>query len=275
MNIHWYPGHMAKAMRELEQNIKAVDLVLYVLDARIPGSCINPDFEEYIAGKPVLYVLCKQDIADPKMTDKWVRALSADGREACAVNAAESRAFKLIMAKVKELSLRKSELWRQKGLNYCPKAMVIGIPNCGKSTLINNICQKARTKTGDKPGVTRGKQWVRLEFIELLDMPGLLPHKFDNKEAAMHLAFAGSIKDEITEHAELAAELIACLNSIDTNILAVRFKAGINSVNDIARMRGYVLKGGEYDLDRAALSVLDDFRKARLGRITLEAPDGI
>lgn len=275
MDIHWYPGHMARAMRELEQSIKAVDLIMYVLDARIPGSCINPDFEELIAGKPVLYVLCKQDIADPKMTDKWVRALSVNGREACAVNAAESRAFKSIMAKVKELSLKKAELWKRKGLNYCPKAIIIGIPNCGKSTLINNICQKARTKTGDKPGVTRGKQWVRLEYIELLDMPGLLPHKFDNKVAAMHLAFAGSIKDEITEHAELAAELIVCLNKIDINILTARYNAGINSVNDVARARGYVQRGGELDTDRAALTVLDDFRKTRLGRITLEAPDDV
>lgn len=273
MNIHWYPGHMAKAMRELEASIKAVDLVLYVLDARIPGSCINPDFEEFIVNKPVLYVLCKQDIANPNMTDKWVRALSVNGREACAINASETRAFKAIMAKIKELSLRKSENWRQKGLNYCPKAMVIGIPNCGKSTLINNICKEARTKTGDKPGVTRGKQWIRLEYIELLDMPGLLPHKFDNKEAAMHLAFAGSIKDEITEHAELAAELIDRINRIDVNILASRYNSMINTVDDVASARGFVQRGGGYDTDRAALAVLEDFRKARLGRITLEDPN--
>lgn len=278
MNINWFPGHMAKSMRLLEENVKLVDVVVYVLDARVPRSCINPYFNQMLGAKPVLYVLNKADLADPKATAEWLTELNRDGNNAISLNAASSIKSNTVIKTIKNLAAEKIEKWQAKGVKFTPKAMVIGIPNCGKSTIINSLCGSGKTVTGDKPGVTRGKQWVRIEgSIDLLDTPGTLPKKFDDEIAGEHLAFVGSIRDTIIDTASLGLKLIDKLNQIDRNILISRYNVlnsgtNIMILEQIALARGNILKGGEIDFERTANMLIDDFRKCRLGKITLELP---
>lgn len=276
MQINWFPGHMTKSMRLIEENLKLVDVLVYVLDARAPTSCINPQFDKLIGERPVIYVLNKTDLADSKTTEAFSKALSGPRSAVVTMNATASKSASAIVSLAKKLCGEKLERLRQKGVKSSIRAMVIGVPNCGKSTIINNLCGAAKTVTGNRAGVTRGKQWVRVnEFFEVLDTPGTLYPKLEDQRAARRLAFIGSIKDEVVDTYELALELIDELRSACPRTLAARYKTeagGEEALVDIAKNRGFILRGGEHDVRRAAVALVDDFRKGRLGAITLDSP---
>ena len=273
MNIQWFPGHMAKAIREAEQNLKIVDAVVYVLDSRAVQACINNHFLKLIGNKPVLYVLNKADLADGKTNREWIKHLTKEGTLAVSVIATRSGGAKVIIPEIKTLVSAQIEKWKKKGINYTPKVMIAGIPNTGKSSIINSLCGAGRTKTGNKPGVTRGRQWVRVgNIIDMLDTPGVLAPKLDDTDLAKHLAFIGSIRDDILDIVELAREFLDEMNANFKDNLINRYGASIDALEDIAKSRGYLLKGGELDVERTAKAVLDDFRSGRLGNISLENP---
>jgi len=276
--INWFPGHMTKSLREIESNLTLADVVIYVLDSRAPFSCLNPSFDSVVRNKPIVYVLNKADLVPFDALKVIVGKLSRENRYAVAVNATASNSTKVLMPIIEKLAQAKVEKYKAKGLNASLRGMVIGVPNCGKSTLINNAAAKAKTKTGNKPGVTRGQQWVRVnEKFELLDTPGTLYPKLINREVGLNLAFIGSVKDEVVDSVELAAELIKTLFRLDKNALVERY--GIEFampldvefvLESIAVKRGFLIRGGEKDLEKAAKAIIDDFRKGRLGKIILD-----
>lgn len=273
MNIQWFPGHMAKAIREAEQNIKIVDAVVYVLDSRAVQACLNSHFLKLTGNKPILYVLNKADLADGKTNREWIKHLSLEGSLAVSVIATKSGGAKVIIPEIKKLVKAQTQKWQKKGINYTPKVMVAGIPNTGKSSIINSLCGAGRAKTGNKPGVTRGKQWVRIDnIIDMLDTPGVLAPKLDNIDLAKHLAFIGSIKDDILDFVELAREFLTEMNLKFKDNMISRYGINSGTLEDIAKSRGYLIKGGELDIERTAAAVLDDFRSGRLGSISLENP---
>ena len=276
MNIHWFPGHMTKSLRMMEENIKLVDLVIYVLDARAPLSCINPSFEKLISGKKVIFVLNKCDLVQKQDAEKWASRLKNDDNEVLILSSVTSKSCAAIPAMAKKMCGEKLVKAANKGIKTCLRAMVIGVPNCGKSTLINNICGKGKTVTGNKAGVTRGKQWVKVnEYFELMDTPGTLYPKLSDETAAKRLAYIGSIKDEVVDSTELAFELVKELCIVAPNSLKERYNLQYMDdlsliMSDIAKNRGFLFKGGEPDCDRAAVALIDDFRKGRLGKICLD-----
>lgn len=279
MNFQWYPGHMTKAKRAMQEDIKLVDLVIELADARVPDSSRNPDIDELGRNKARLILLNKADLADPKYTDQWTARLKEKGCFVLPVNARNNSGLKAVHAVIQEACREKIERDRRRGiLNRPVRAMVVGIPNVGKSTFINSFAGKAAAKTGNKPGVTKGNQWIRLnKNVELLDTPGILWPKFEDQRVGLHLAWIGSIKDEILNAEELAAELISYLAENYPGAIAQRY--GVEELEDsfqtlaeVARARGCLLKGNEEDTNKAAGFVLDDFRSGRLGRITLEIP---
>ena len=278
MKIQWYPGHMTKALREMEQNIKKVDLVIYVLDARAPYSCQNPQFIDIMGEKPVIYVLNKTDLADDTETKFWVKYFSKENSIAIPLNSTLTNAGKVIKDGMQTLLKAKIERNIQKGITMPLRAMVIGVPNCGKSTLINNLCGKYKAITGDKPSVTRSTQWVKIAGnIELLDTPGTLWPSFDDDEVAHNLAYINAIKGDVVDSGELALDFIVkLLDTYKDNFLSrynIAFdinKQPIEYLEEICENRRFVIKGGEYDYERGANALLDDFRKGRLGQITLD-----
>ena len=279
MLIQWFPGHMAKAKRQMEESIKRVDSLIYVLDARAPFSCINPEFDNLIALKPVLYVINKSDLTEKSAVEKWTAAFRAKGMTVLAISSTVGKDASKVLSALREINAQKIERLRAKGVNYALKAMVIGMPNTGKSTLINALCRGKKTVTGNKPGVTKGEQWVRLDGgISLLDTPGTLSHSMKSEKAGVNLAFIGSVRDAVVDTTELSLELIRFLNEKYSDALPARYGISVEgSPLDIlertAVKRGLVRKGGEADLDKAAVALLDDFRKQRLGKIILEMPD--
>jgi ribosome biogenesis GTPase A len=279
MNFQWYPGHMTKAKRAMQEDIKLVDLVIELADARVPDSSRNPDIDELGRNKARLILLNKADLADPKYTDQWTARLKENGCFVLPVNARNNSGLKAVHAVIQEACREKIERDRRRGiLNRPVRAMVVGIPNVGKSTFINSFAGKAAAKTGNKPGVTKGNQWIRLnKNVELLDTPGILWPKFEDQRVGLHLAWIGSIRDDILNAEELAAELIAYLAVKYPGAIAQRY--GVEELEDsfqtlakVARARGCLMKGNEADTNKAAGFVLDDFRSGRLGRITLEIP---
>ena len=274
--INWYPGHMTKSIRMIEENIRLIDVLVYVLDARAPKSCINPDFARYIERLPVVFVLNKSDLAHDEQTAKWIKKLSGDKCLAVAVNSTISKNTASVLSAIKKLVGEKLNRQKAKGIRATMKAMVLGVPNTGKSTLINNLIGKSRAITGNKAGVTRGKQWFRVnDFLEVLDTPGTLYPKLADQNIAQNLAFLGSIKDEVVDGVELAFSLLCKLTEIDSNILRVRYgEIRLENIDvalsDVARLRSFLLKGGDFDIERAATAVLDDFRKGRFGKVTLD-----
>lgn len=278
MKIQWFPGHMTKALREMEQNVKLVDLIIYVLDARAPYSCLNPQFEQIIGNKPIIFVLNKSDLADDEQTKKWQKFYSGENRLAITLVSTMTNAGKSIISGMEKLLAEKIARQKQKGISMPLRAMVIGVPNCGKSTLINNLCGKYKAITGDKPSVTRSTQWVRIAgLIELLDTPGTLWPAFDNDEIAHNLAYINAIKDEVLDPAELVLDFITkMLSSYKENFLnryGLQFdtdKQPVEYLAEICENRKFMTKGGEEDWERASRAVLDDFRKGRMGKITLD-----
>lgn len=275
--INWYPGHMTKAMRMIEENLRLVDLIVYVLDARAPYSCLNPEFDRRIVAKPVLFALNKAELADRQESQRWVQYLSQGGRVAFTLTGTNAKSTAFIVSKAQALCREKLEKSRAKGIRAGIKLMVLGVPNTGKSTIINSLCGSAKTVTGNKAGVTRGKQWVRVgEYLDVLDTPGTLYPKLSNQTVAKRLAYLGSIKDEITDTPELAAALLAELMRLAPQNVQARYGLGEDSIptlEGIAQKRGFMLRGGIADIDRTATAVVDDFRKGRFGAVTLDRVD--
>lgn len=280
MHFQWYPGHMTKAKRMMQEDIKLIDLVIELVDARIPISSRNPDIDELGKNKARLILLNKSDLAEEKQNDAWVEYFKEKGFSVVKVNSRKGGGIKSIQGVIQEACKEKMERDRKRGiLNRPVRAMVVGIPNVGKSTFINSLAGKACAKTGNKPGVTKGKQWIRLnKNVELLDTPGILWPKFEDQTVGLRLAFIGSIKDEILNVEELAAELIQFMKKNYTGVLAEKYN--IEEVEDpyqclagIAESRHCLLRGNELDVNKAAVLLIDDFRNGRMGRITLEFPD--
>lgn len=280
MNIQWYPGHMTKAKRAMKEDIKLIDLIIEIIDARVPLASRNPDIDELGKGKARLILLNKSDLASEQQNDAWTSWFRSQGFYVVKVNSRSGAGLKQINGVVQEACREKIERDRRRGiLNRPVRAMVVGIPNVGKSTFINSFAGKACAKTGNKPGVTKGNQWIRLnKTLELLDTPGILWPRFEDQRVGLMLAFIGSINDEILNRDELALELLKFLQVHYPDVLKERYQADAKTPEEllvqIARVRGCLMKGGEPDLGKACGILIDDFRSGKLGRITLEfAPE--
>ena len=280
MNYQWYPGHMTKAKRMMQENIKLIDLIIELVDARIPMSSRNPDIDELGKGKSRIILLNKSDLADAGLNQEWESFFKEKGYFVQQLNAKTGAGIKNLQALVQESCKEKIERDRKRGIINRPvRAMVVGIPNVGKSTFINSFAGKACAKTGNKPGVTKGKQWIRLnKNLELLDTPGILWPKFEDQKIGEHLALIGSINDEILHVDELAVALIRNLKNSYLDLLEKRYDITIDedaydTLKKIAIARKCLQKGELPDVDRASSMLLEDFRSGKLGRITLERPE--
>lgn len=282
MQFQWYPGHMTKAKRQMQEDIKLIDLVIELVDARIPMSSRNPDIDELGKNKARLILLNKADLADDKASSAWTDFFREKGYYVVKIDARNRGCMKAISAVIAEACKEKTERDRKRGIKNRPvRAMVVGIPNVGKSTFINTFAGKACAKTGNKPGVTKGKQWIRLnKSVELLDTPGILWPKFEDQAVGLRLALIGSIKDEILNIDELALALIAILKERYTGVLNERY--GVNEdakdadiLIEIAKNRNCIKAGNELDYSKAAVLLLDEFRNGKLGEITLEIPAAV
>ena len=279
MNVQWYPGHMTKAKRQMQEDIKLIDLIIELVDARVPLSSRNPDIDELGKNKARMILLNKADLADEKQSRAWMDYFKEKGFYAVSIDSRNKGSMKAVSAAITEACKEKTERDRRRGIKNRPvRAMVAGIPNVGKSTFINTFAGKACAKTGNKPGVTKGKQWIRLnKSVELLDTPGILWPKFEDQEVGMRLAYIGSIKDDILNMEELAINLIGYLQEYYPEVLVSRYELseGLTSLEvltGIAKARGCIKKGEELDYSKASLLLLDEFRSGKLGRITLEFP---
>ena len=283
MIIQWFPGHMNKALKMMEKEIKICDAIIYVLDSRAPFSCVNPKFTKIIGEKPIIYVLNKCDMADDAKTRMWKEYFTSEKSICVELNSTASSSSKVIEKAMTTLLKTKIDKNKSKGISLILRAMILGVPNSGKSTLANNLCGKARAVTGNKPGVTKNKQWVRLgNMIEVLDTPGTLWPAFDNNQVAKHLAYIGSIKEEILDVPELSLDLISDLSKLDKNILVNRYQIEIEEEDEplillekICESRKFLLKKNEIDYDRGAYAVVNEFKNGKLGKITLETPKDI
>ena len=280
--IHWFPGHMMKTLRLMEKEVKNVDVVIVLLDSRIPYSSQNPEIEQIIKNKNRIYILNKQDLADPQITERWIKYFRDKGTGAIALNSKTGKNFGTVRAQIEKELKDLLERRQNRGIEGAKiRAMLCGIPNVGKSTFINGFAGQQRAKAADKPGVTRGKQWITVDNFELLDMPGVLWRKFENNNIASNLAFIGSIKDDILDIETLAMSLIDQLKNIYPAMLMERYKLteadlemeNYDILRKIARKRGMLLPGNEENTERAAIMLCDEFRASKLGRITLERPE--
>lgn len=276
--IQWFPGHMTKAMRMMEEHLSLVDGIVFVLDARCPAASFNARLKKMAGQKPVLYVLNKGDLADER-ADVLLKIIRESGAQAVKINAVNIGSKRDITGAIEKLVAEKRVRALEKGFNKVFRFMVAGVPNTGKSTLINLIAGGKRAETGDKAGVTRGKQWIRCEGFELLDTPGTMPPAFDNQYLATHLAYVGSVNDDILDMDDIALALLDELYKKYPQRLYERYgiEGGtpLDMLEKACIKRGFLLRGGEYDYERAERAVIDDFRKGRLGRITLDTPDDI
>ncbi len=281
MEIQWYPGHMAKAKRKLIEELRRVDVVVELLDARAPRATRNPDFARLCAGKARVVLLNKSDLANDAITQGWLAHFRAKGLSADAVAATGGSARKRAVALIERAAAPQVARMADKGVKKVVRAMIVGIPNVGKSTLINRVAGARTAAVGDRPGVTRSDQWVKITpYLELLDTPGMLWPKLDDQKDALHLAFLGSIRDEILDEEHLATRMLAELQSIAPAQLAARYAAILPDTPEtelltaLAKCRGFLLPGGVADTERAARIALDEFRAGRLGRVSLErAPE--
>lgn len=282
-NIQWFPGHMAKTRRAITANLKLVDAVAEIVDARVPLSSRNPEMDRLTAGKPRIILLNKCDLADEKSTQKWVSYFGNMGVTALAVDCKSGKGLKSFIPEVKTKTLKElMEKRRKNGMSGAPiRLMVVGIPNVGKSSLINRLAGAKRAKVEDRPGVTRIKQWVKLgNNVELLDMPGVLWPKFEDQSVAIKLAFTGAVSDDILDIETLAMKLLVFLKENYPQSLTERYgieysdgETGLELLEKIGRKRGMMVSGGEVNTERASITVIDELRSAKLGRITLELPE--
>ena len=277
MNVQWYPGHMTKAKRQMQEDLKLIDLIIELVDARVPLSSRNPDIDQLGQNKSRLILLNKADLADERQNEAWKEYFQSKGFHVVKVDSRNGAGMKTIQNVIQEACKEKIERDRRRGIKNRPiRAMVAGIPNVGKSTFINTFAGKACAKTGNRPGVTKGKQWIRLnKNVELLDTPGILWPKFEDQEVGIRLAFVGSIKDDILNMEELALKLIDYLKEHYTGLLEKRYgisEAGnaVEILGTIAKARGCLKKGEELDYTKASGLLFDDFRGGKIGRITLE-----
>lgn len=282
-NIQWFPGHMAKTRRAIAANLKLVDAVVEIVDARVPLSSRNPEMDRLTVGKPRIILLNKCDLADENATQKWIGYFGNMAVNALAVDCKSGKGLKSFIPTVKNRTLKDlMEKRKKNGMSDAPiRLMIVGIPNVGKSSLINKLAGSRRAKVEDRPGVTRIKQWVKLDNnIELLDMPGVLWHKFEDQSVAIKLAFTGAVSDDILDIETLAMKLLVFLKENYPMSLVERYKieysdneTGLELLEKVGRKRGMIITGGEVNTERAAITVIDEFRSAKLGRITLELPE--
>lgn len=279
--IQWFPGHMAKTLRLMETEIRNVDCVLQILDARIPQSSLNPEIERITSGKPHLYVLNKADLADPDITRQWLQYFKTAGAGCLPMDSKQKGKAGAVRGPITQELSALMERRRRKGMVGARiRVMVVGIPNVGKSTFINSFAGTTRAKAANKPGVTRGKQWITVDNFDLMDMPGVLWKKFDSLETATNLAFIGSIKDDILDIEELACGLLSSVRQIYPEKLLARYKLGEEALQlspyellqAIGAKRGMLISGGEVDAERAAKMLVGEFRASKWGRISLERP---
>lgn len=283
LNINWYPGHMKKTKDLMKANLKLVDVVVELLDSRIPYSSKNPDIDTLMAGKPRVVLLNKSDISDRAKLNKWINYYKEQGIKAIPIDAMKGTGVNRIVDECKNAVKNKMDSLKEKGRKErAIRIMIVGVPNVGKSSLINKLTGRRSTQTGDRPGVTKGKQWVKLRGnLELLDTPGILWPKFEDQDVALNLAFTRAIKDEILDVETLALRLIEKLMVIEPEKLAARYKldelgeSGIETMDMIAQKRGFITGRKEIDYTRTATTVLNEFRTGKLGNITLEVPEDI
>lgn len=283
-SVQWFPGHMAKTRREIEKSLKLVDIVAELIDARVPVSSRNPILKSILQSKPKIVLLNKCDMADPKETEKWVRFFRERKVAALPVDCKSGRGLNALLPVVKEVLAPQIAAWNRKGMVGRPiRIMVVGIPNVGKSSLINRMCKGAgigKADVQDRPGVTRENRWFTIgKGFELLDTPGVLWPKFEDKTVGEHLAFTGAVRDEVVDLEGLAGHLLEELSALYPNAVNERYKTEIEEIGSlqgheileiIGKKRGMLVSGGEINTERAAITVLDEFRSAKLGRITLE-----
>ena len=281
--INWFPGHMRKTQREIKENLKLVEAVIEIRDARIPRSSANPDIEKLCGNKPRLILLNKSDLTESRVTREWMKELSKDNVKAIEVNCLKGKGLNQIKPALEELLKEKLERYKAKGLvNVVIRVMVVSIPNVGKSTFINKMAKNNIAKTGDRPGVTKSKQWIKTPLgIEMLDTPGVLWPKFEDERTALNLAFTGAIKDEIMDTEELSYRLVERLQKHYANELMARYKIErvfedpLDTLDAIARKRGCLMSGGHIDYNRIAVILLDEFRGGKIGNISLERVDDV
>ena len=293
MNINWYPGHMAKTRRQITEDLKLIDIVIELLDARIPISSQNPDIAQITKNKKKLIVLNKCDLANENENKKWIKYFEEKGIPAVLTDSNTGKGIKECIAKIEEIMSEELKVQAEKGrIGRKTRAMILGIPNVGKSSFINRIAKRVTAGVGNKPGVTKQKQWTRInENIELLDTPGVLWPKFESEEVALHLAFTGTIKEDILQRIEIAYELVKFLLENERKILCERYKLenqyiektlkqeqaeNINIyeiMQEIGRKRGCIISGGNIDDEKTAKIILDEFKNGKLGRITIEKRD--
>ena len=281
MNINWFPGHMVKAKKEIKDNLKLVDTVIEIIDARIPESSRNPDFDELVANKPRIIALNKFDLADDAVNKAWISYFKKNGQDAVLINSITGVGIKELLACAYRSVSDKMERSAERGrIGRSVRAAVIGIPNAGKSSFINKVAKKTIANVGNKPGVTRTKQWIRTDAgVELMDTPGILWPKFEKEETGLNLAFTGAIRSEILDNAEIALRLIGELRKNYEKELFTRYKmekidgeTDLEVMERIGKKRGCIVSGGEVDYDKVANIVLDEFRKGTIGKISLERP---
>ncbi len=281
MNLQWFPGHMTKTRRMIEENLKLIDVVIELVDARIPMSSRNPQIDEMVKDKPRLLLLNKADIASAELNKEWVRYFESRGISAMAISSTGGKGFGEIADRCRKLLKDRITRDKERGIVNRPiKIMVVGVPNVGKSSFINKLSGRKSAKTGDRPGVTTGKQWIRLDSgLELLDTPGILWPKFEDQQVGLKLAYTGAIRDEVVDIEELACHFLLLLKENYADELKTRYKMediadldGYEMLQLLGRKRGFVVSGGEIDTLRAAAVLLDEFRGAKLGNITLERP---
>lgn len=281
MAINWFPGHMAKTRRELKENIGLVDVVIEIRDARIVSSSANPEIDSICGNKPRLILLNKSDLSEESITNQWIKKLSNDNIAVIAVNSITGEGLNLIKPSINNILKEKHERLKAKGLiNIVTRVMVVGIPNVGKSSFINRLAKNNIAKTGDRPGVTKSRQWIKTKIgIELMDTPGILWPKFEDESVALNLAFTGAIKDEIMDIEELALKLIETLQKLYPNRLKERYNLDqlvedpLENLNAVARRRGAIASGGNIDYNRVSVLLLDEVRGGKLGKISLERPE--
>lgn len=273
--IQWFPGHMTKALRMMEENMKLCDGVVYVLDARAPFACINKKLNQIINNKPILYLLNKADLVERSDINAVQAKLAGENVRVLPTVGTTLKDGKSVYNAIIDIFKEKIEAKKAKGIKKVVRVMVCGIPNTGKSTVINSLSGKKQAQTGDKAGVTKGKQWIKLYDIELLDTPGTMPPSFENQTYAHHLAYIGSINDAILDMESLALDFIEEMTQNHGGVLSAKYGVDeslppLQIFEGIAKARGFLLRGGEFDYERCSRAIFDDFRKGRIGKVCLE-----